>query len=143
MPDPASTHPSSTSPTPGSPVDQGSPLDQESDDAERVASALDNARAALQALYGDQLRQLVLFGSQARGDAERDSDVDLLVVLEGPVDPYREARRTSGVVVDTATYDGIALSLTHLSASEWADPRRSFVRNARHDGVQLYDGRQR
>ncbi|MBN2464976.1 nucleotidyltransferase domain-containing protein [candidate division WOR-3 bacterium] len=31
------------------------------------------------------LVRLVLFGSRARGDNEPDSDVDVLVVLEGPV----------------------------------------------------------
>ncbi|MGD9495779.1 MAG: nucleotidyltransferase family protein [Armatimonadota bacterium] len=37
----------------------------------------------LQALYGDRLRGLCLFGSRARGDAAPDSDVDVAVV------PYR------------------------------------------------------
>jgi len=31
------------------------------------------------------LHDLVLFGSRARGDASADSDVDVLVVLNGPV----------------------------------------------------------
>ncbi|MBF2002201.1 MAG: nucleotidyltransferase domain-containing protein [Synechococcales cyanobacterium C42_A2020_086] len=32
-------------------------------------------------LYSDRLINLTLFGSQARGDSESDSDIDVLVVL--------------------------------------------------------------
>lgn len=35
--------------------------------------------------FGDRLRCVVLYGSSARGDATPDSDVDVLVVLQGPV----------------------------------------------------------
>ncbi|PEN15197.1 nucleotidyltransferase [Longibacter salinarum] len=105
--------------------------------SERTESALESARSTLEDIYGDRLIRLILFGSHARGDAHADSDVDLLVVLEGSVDPYEEARRTSGVVVDAAVEQGVALSLTHLSASDWMDTTRSFVRNARRDGVEL------
>ena len=30
--------------------------------------------------------QIILFGSQARGDADRDSDIDLLVIFGEPTD---------------------------------------------------------
>ncbi len=33
------------------------------------------------------LHQLILFGSRARGDADPDSDMDLLVILNEPVTP--------------------------------------------------------
>ena len=36
--------------------------------------------------------------SRARGDAESDSDIDVLVVLHGSVDAVEEIRRTSGIV---------------------------------------------
>ena len=35
--------------------------------------------------YGERLKGVVLFGSEARGEAGEESDVDLLVLLDGPV----------------------------------------------------------
>ena len=60
-----------------------------------VRRALADAESALKEIYGDRLKKLIVYGSQARGDARPDSDVDLMVVLSGKVHPDEEAQRTS------------------------------------------------
>jgi len=52
-----------------------------------LSSVIAELRRQLMAIYGKRLVRLVLFGSQARGQAEAGSDIDLLVVLQGPVKP--------------------------------------------------------
>ena len=42
-------------------------------------------RSRLEAVFRDRLQRVLLFGSEARGEAREDSDVDLLVLLAGPV----------------------------------------------------------
>ena len=54
---------------------------------------LQKCRALLQALYGTRLRGVVLYGSCARGTEETESDIDLMVLLEGPVNGAQEIRR--------------------------------------------------
>jgi predicted nucleotidyltransferase len=54
-----------------------------------IRAVLSDLENQLRALYGQRLVRLVLFGSQARGDADEGSDIDVLVVLGGPVDAYR------------------------------------------------------
>ena len=49
---------------------------------------------------GDRLVKMVLFGSQARGDAEAGSDIDVLVVLQGEVVPSVEIFKTEVIVGD-------------------------------------------
>ncbi len=44
----------------------------------------------------------MLFGSQARGDKMPGSDIDVLVVLKGPVRPGEEIRRTVNVDIAVA-----------------------------------------
>jgi predicted nucleotidyltransferase len=43
---------------------------------------LKRLRDALDALYGDRIERVVLFGSRARGDAGEDSDYDVAVFLK-------------------------------------------------------------
>ena len=53
---------------------------------DRVRAALEAARAELTARF--DVDRIVLFGSVARGEADEESDVDLLVVLKHPPDRH-------------------------------------------------------
>lgn len=46
---------------------------------------LDQVRVRLEAAFGPRLKGVVLYGSEARQEAGPDSDIDLMVLLEGPV----------------------------------------------------------
>lgn len=81
------------------------------------------ATQSLREIYGDRLQRLILFGSQARGDATPESDVDVLVVLKGPISSYEEAERTSRVAIRAAAYRDTALSFIHMSEEEFDDDR--------------------
>jgi hypothetical protein len=97
------------------------------------------ATQSLRDIYGSRLRRLVLFGSQARGDAGPESDVDLLVVLEGPISSYDEAKRTSRVATEAAAYRDTALSFVHMSEETLDEGRSPLVQPVREDGIDLLD----
>ena len=52
-----------------------------------LSSLLADLRRQLQELYGGRLVKLLLYGSQARGDARPWSDLDLLVGFDQPLAP--------------------------------------------------------
>lgn len=102
-----------------------------------VSDALADLRRELRALYGDRLARTVLFGSYARGEARPDSDVDVLVVLRGPLDTYAEIKRLVPVAMGLWEHYGLDVQLTPFSAERYADDRHPLVMNVRREGRPL------
>jgi uncharacterized protein len=67
---------------------------------EKLRSILNELKQSFQAEYSDRLVSVILFGSQARGEAVEESDIDVLIVLRGEVTASIEIFRTEAIVGD-------------------------------------------
>jgi predicted nucleotidyltransferase len=47
-------------------------------------------KSRLSEVLGDRLRGLVLYGSYARGETTAESDLDVMVLLEGPIELWND-----------------------------------------------------
>lgn len=63
-----------------------------------IRDVIQKLDAGLRELYGDRYRGLLLYGSYARGTSWDGSDVDLLMLLDGPVNIVREILASEPVV---------------------------------------------
>lgn len=103
-----------------------------------VAQAiLTDLRQRLMELYGRQLERLILFGSQARGDAETGSDVDVLVVLHGEVRPGEEIRRTGQIVAELSLVNDLVISCAFVSNRRFTTERSPFLLNVHREGIAI------
>lgn len=98
---------------------------------------LTSLKQSLVELYGDRLRYLTLFGSQARGDAEPGSDIDVLVVLKPPVNPGEEIKRTGKLVADLSLHHDVVISCLFIDEIYYQTRNGSLLRNIRKEGVLL------
>jgi len=101
-----------------------------------VDPVLNRFRAALDALYGDRLERVVLFGSRARGDAREDSDYDVAVFLKGLADRWQEVDRIVPVVTEILYSDGAFIHAMPHRAGSYRD-RTSLMREIRREGIDL------
>jgi uncharacterized protein len=104
---------------------------------EKLNHILAELHRRFEQLYGPRLVRLVLYGSQARGDAAPGSDVDVLVVLAGPVDPAAEIERTGEIVAGISLEYDIVVSCVYASAEEWVDEMSPFMINVRREGIRV------
>ncbi len=100
-------------------------------DIEPVLTAF---KKGLGILYGVRLKQVILYGSWARGEATIDSDIDLLVVLAGQVQPGREIDRMIELITDVNLEYGVLLSIYPVSAEAYASIDSPLLLNVRREG---------
>lgn len=80
---------------------------------------------------------MVLYGSQARGDAEPGSDIDVLVVLAGPVSPCDEIARTINDVADVSLQYSEVVCCVFMSEEQFEGERSPLLLNVRREGVAV------
>ena len=98
---------------------------------------LKDLRQRLLELYGQRFDRLILFGSQARGDAEESSDVDVLVVLHGSVSPEEEIRRTGHMVAELSLANDLVISCSFISSQRFISEKSPFLLNIHREGIIL------
>ncbi|TEU10317.1 MAG: nucleotidyltransferase domain-containing protein [Anaerolineales bacterium] len=98
---------------------------------------LPDLKKALRDTYGDRLVRLILFGSQARGQAGPESDVDVAVLVDGEIEPFREIDRLSYILADLNLRYGLLISVLPLSTQTLETAEGPFWRNLREQGVTI------
>ena len=104
---------------------------------EALHQILTEFRQGLEEIYGRRLAGLVLFDSQARGDALPDSDIDVMVVLYGDVNPLAEARRISRFRGDLCLRHDVVITCVYVSAEEAQAADSPLLQNIRAEGVTV------
>ena len=105
-----------------------------------VRVAIDRFQSALRARFSERLTEFVLFGSQARGDIHENSDVDLLVVIDGLTEAERRQVFDLAYDAGAAGEDYVVLSPLPYSVAQVAELRareRRLMREIARDGVVL------
>ncbi len=105
-----------------------------------VAAALGAFRSALRDRFAGRLREVVVFGSQARGTPHEESDVDVLVVVDGLTEGERREVFDLAYDVDVAAPEWVGLSPLAYSTEQATDLRsreRLLFRDIAREGIAL------
>jgi len=98
---------------------------------------LKQCRTILEDLYGDRLKGVILYGSTARGTDTEDSDIDLLVLLDGPVNAGEEVFRIWDVLYPAQLESDRHISVIPADAKRFRSGECGLFRNAQKDGVAV------
>jgi predicted nucleotidyltransferase len=88
-----------------------------------------------------EVERLILFGSRARGEARPDSDLDLLVILQGNLTPEREKqwrRRVRDLLLPVLPVDLDLLISDAATAAHWGGSRWHVLGHIHREGVPLH-----
>ena len=101
----------------------------------KIKTIVAKLRKSFRVLYGKRLIKMILFGSHARGDAEPGSDIDVLVVLEGQVNPVKEIERTSEIRASLCLHYDVVVSCLYISAERYTTEQSPLLLNVRREGI--------
>ena len=96
---------------------------------------LERIKSRLAAAHGVRLRGVVLYGSQARGEAGADSDIDVLVLLDGPVDYGRDLEANLSALYPLSLELGRRISAKPVPAAEYETVDCPLYRAAHLEGI--------
>ena len=83
--------------------------------------------------------EVILFGSRARGDSKKDSDYDIVVIVDCPVDIALEEKIISNMF-SLELETGNLFTLIVFSKNQWSSPlykATPFHKNVEREGVLL------
>ena len=103
----------------------------------RLQRILSEYRERLYKLLGDDLDSVILFGSQARGDAEERSDIDVLCVMRGPINYSELITRTSEATAEISLKYDVVLSRSFTSLENYKSRQSPFLMNVRREGMPV------
>ena len=81
----------------------------------------------------------ILYGSEARGDARSDSDIDVLILLEGDHKNLKREDELSGELYEIELATGVLISPMIMLRKQWENRpfKTPFYINVMNDGVRI------
>ena len=95
-------------------------------------------KGELEKLYGDELADLILFGSHARGDFHEESDIDFAVVLKNPATTSTsEIMKVSDVGNDLSLKYGQLITYIGIAEFKLMQSNLGIYQEIRKDGIRI------
>lgn len=103
----------------------------------KIEKVVREFKTELEQLYGDNLVSVILYGSQARGDAKRDSDIDVLVVLNEMNSPFLEIDKMVDIIHEHLLKDNELIQVIPTSISKFNNDWNPLYINVKKEGLML------
>ncbi|MBN1328169.1 MAG: nucleotidyltransferase domain-containing protein [Candidatus Heimdallarchaeota archaeon] len=85
--------------------------------------------------YDEKITRVIIYGSKARGEATKDSDVDVLVVVEDTVNCSIVRKSLSDLLWEILMTEGELVSVIVIPESLYNNYNSAFLINVREEGI--------
>ena len=103
----------------------------------KLKKILNEYRQRLIEILGADLDSVLLFGSQARGDAGLGSDIDVLCIMKKPFEYADLISRTSLATAEISLKHDVVISRVFVTREAYASQDSPFLMNVRKEQVAV------
>ena len=103
----------------------------------KIKAILEEFKQAIKRLYKNRLKNIILYGSFARGEERKESDIDLLIIIKGHINPFKEIKKIVDVTYDIGLNHNTLLSVYPISEERYSSLSTTFLSNVKEDGILI------
>jgi predicted nucleotidyltransferase len=103
----------------------------------RLPPPLDQIRPRLEREFGSRLHDVILYGSRARDDHRPDSDVDVMVVLDGPFRLHLDLERTVEALYPLQLESDLLIHAMPVPRADFDAQEFAIYRDVQREGQRL------
>jgi predicted nucleotidyltransferase len=106
-------------------------------DSNTVRQALRELERGLRELYAEKTPLILVYGSQARQEADSASDIDVLLVYPGEIRPGQEINRLRDILAEINLRYQELISVIPVSEKDYKQRTSPFWVNVRKEGIPI------
>ncbi|MGQ4874814.1 MAG: nucleotidyltransferase domain-containing protein [Promethearchaeia archaeon] len=88
-------------------------------------------------VYGDKIKEVILYGSHVRDEATKDSDIDILVLIDDSINPFDVRKCLSDLLFDILLEKGELVSVVVLHEIFFKKFNYPFMLNVKKEGIKV------
>lgn len=104
---------------------------------EKITQLVNQVKNHLIKRYGEKIREIILYGSHVRGEATKDSDTDILVLIDNSLEPFEVRRSLSDLLFDILLEEGEFISVMVLPEDFFKNYNYPFMLNVKKKGIRV------
>jgi predicted nucleotidyltransferase len=102
---------------------------------EKIKQLINQIKAHLIKIYGGKIKRVILYGSFVRGEATRDSAIDILVLVDPSLNSFEVRESLSDLLFDILLEEGEHISVIVVPECFYDNYNSPFILNVKKEGV--------
>lgn len=103
----------------------------------KVENILISLKQLLKDKFGGSIKDIILFGSYAKNLENKDSDIDILILIDNSLKPSEVRNYLSDFILDILLTEGELISVIVLPIEQYLNMNYPFILNVKREGLRV------